>query len=79
MAQVLGLDVMFDSKLRPWLLEINSAPSLVLSRGSESDRALKLPLVEAAMRIAFAQSCGRAPTAEERGLFQPVRFDDDDV
>lgn len=65
---------MFDADLRPWLLEINSAPSLVLSRGSDSDKALKLPLVEAAMKIAFAQSCGHEPTVEERGLFHPLDF-----
>lgn len=72
--KILGLDVMFDENRRPWLLEINSAPSLVLSNGSESDRALKIPLIRSALKIAYAHSNGKSPSVEDSGLFQPLDF-----
>uniref|UniRef100_A0A2S2QC69 Putative tubulin polyglutamylase TTLL1 n=1 Tax=Sipha flava TaxID=143950 RepID=A0A2S2QC69_9HEMI len=44
-----GYDVMVDRKLKPWLLEINSSPSLVAT--SELDRALKKELVGNVLRV----------------------------
>ena len=34
--QILGLDVMLDAQLRPWLLEVNHSPSMALA-GNEPE------------------------------------------
>ncbi len=38
-----GYDVLIDSKLRPWLLEVNASPSLTTT--TESDRIMKTALL----------------------------------
>lgn len=41
--ELLGFDVMLDSKLKPWLLEVNLAPSLTCD--TTVDQKIKAPLV----------------------------------
>mmetsp|Transcript_664 Transcript_664/g.557 ORF Transcript_664/g.557 Transcript_664/m.557 type:complete len:92 (+) Transcript_664:173-448(+) len=41
--ELYGVDIMFDSSMRPWLLEINTNPSL--SSNSILDKMLKTKLV----------------------------------
>lgn len=41
--EMYGYDIIIDSALKPWLLEVNASPSL--SASTESDRALKLGLI----------------------------------
>ena len=46
---ILGFDVMLDSKLRPWLLEINIEPSFYST--SPYDKMVKTKLVSDTMHI----------------------------
>jgi len=70
--ELLGLDVLVDEDLRVWLLEVNSAPSLVAGtrrrgRVSETHHALKGGLIADAMNLLDAGRGGRgdaAPTTE---------------
>ena len=41
--ELYGFDVMLDEKLRPWLLEVNTSPSL--SSSSPLDKKIKTTLV----------------------------------
>lgn len=47
--QILGFDIMIDKKLKPWLLEVNHAPSLATD--SAFDMKVKKKLVEDTIRI----------------------------
>ncbi len=47
--QILGFDIMIDKKLKPWLLEVNHAPSLATD--SAFDLKVKKKLVEDTIRI----------------------------
>ena len=49
--QLLGIDILLDSKLQPWILEINNSPSLNLS--TEADIAIKVPLVKSMLEEVF--------------------------
>jgi len=42
--EILGFDVYIDAKCRPWLLEVNLAPSFEC--GEDIDRKLKYPLIK---------------------------------
>ena len=65
--QVLGIDVLIDSKLRPHLLEVNAHPSLrvdfeqpvkpgvVEYISSPVDMAIKLPVVKDSLKIIAAK------------------------
>lgn len=47
--EILGFDILLDSNADPWLIEVNSMPSL--TAGSEFDLNLKTSVVEGALRI----------------------------
>lgn len=47
--QLLGFDVIVDSNLKPWLLEVNSAPSMTM--GSNLDTFIKTSIIEHALLI----------------------------
>jgi len=47
--QLLGFDIMLDSEMKPWLLEVNHAPSLATDSGF--DLALKQRLVEDILKL----------------------------
>lgn len=47
--QIIGVDVMFDHQLRPWLLETNNGPSFNMDQ--DIDRDIKLTLVEQALTM----------------------------
>ena len=49
--QLLGVDVLLDENLRPWVLEVNSNPSLNLT--TAVDEAIKLPLVKSILERVF--------------------------
>jgi tubulin polyglutamylase TTLL1 len=44
-----GFDILLDSNLRPWLIEINASPSL--STTTKTDKDLKLNLINDVYRI----------------------------
>mmetsp|Transcript_1055 Transcript_1055/g.1065 ORF Transcript_1055/g.1065 Transcript_1055/m.1065 type:complete len:433 (+) Transcript_1055:87-1385(+) len=73
-----GYDVLIDSKLRPWLLEVNASPSL--STTTESDRIMKSALLRDIFAVVAPQVPPTLPdgtktlfgAGENRGVCQPV-------
>ena len=47
--EMYGFDVLLDSNLKPWLIEINASPSL--STTTKTDKDLKLNLINDVYRI----------------------------
>ena len=47
--EIFGYDIMLDSKLKPWLLEINHTPSFKC--GSPLDLRIKKGVIKDAMRL----------------------------
>lgn len=48
--ELYGYDVLVDSRLRPWLIEVNASPSLTVT--TDDDRAVKLRVVSDTLDIA---------------------------
>ena len=47
--EMYGYDVLIDSNLKPWLIEVNASPSL--STTTESDRMIKMNLLNDVFKI----------------------------
>lgn len=47
--ELYGFDVMFDSELKPWLIELNMSPNM--SAGNDADRQLKADMIDDALNI----------------------------
>ena len=47
--QILGLDIMLDKKLKPWLLEVNESPSF--NDDTDIDKKVKGGLIEDTLRL----------------------------
>ena len=45
-----GYDIIIDSQLKPWLVEVNASPSL--SSTTKVDRAMKLSLINGVLQLA---------------------------
>ncbi|XP_061510802.1 tubulin monoglutamylase TTLL4 isoform X2 [Anopheles gambiae] len=77
--ELFGIDVLLDSELVPWLLEVNISPSL--HSASSLDLCVKGPLVKALLNTVMYQVPPRIPMAEqkeilkEQGLEGPLCFD----
>lgn len=77
--ELFGIDVLLDSELVPWLLEVNISPSL--HSASTLDAHVKGPLVKALLNTAMYQVPPRIPQAEQKevlasqGLTGPLCFD----
>uniref|UniRef100_A0A182T027 Tubulin polyglutamylase TTLL4 n=1 Tax=Anopheles maculatus TaxID=74869 RepID=A0A182T027_9DIPT len=77
--ELFGIDVLLDSELVPWLLEVNISPSL--HSASSLDLCVKGPLVKALFNTVMYQVPPRIPMAEqkeilkEQGLEGPLCFD----
>lgn len=54
--ELYGFDILIDSSLRPWLLEINASPSLTAT--TEEDRLLKLRLINDTFNIVTPPNLG---------------------
>lgn len=48
-----GYDILIEDNLKPWLIEVNASPSL--STTTESDRKLKMQVMEAVFQIVVPQ------------------------
>ncbi|KAL7040879.1 hypothetical protein ACKWTF_000545 [Chironomus riparius] len=64
--ELFGIDVLLDSELVPWLLEVNISPSLHSSSGL--DMAVKGPLVTALLNTAMYQIPPKIPVATQSDL-----------
>lgn len=60
--EVLGLDIMIDSKLRPWLIEVNHSPSFTVDTPLDSE--IKEALIGDTLRLARVD--GRAIRRAQR-------------
>jgi len=47
--ELYGFDVLLDSKLTPWLIEVNGSPSMTAN--TSKDRELKLGLLDDALTV----------------------------
>jgi tubulin polyglutamylase TTLL1 len=72
--EIYGYDVIIDSNLKPWLIEINASPSMTST--TVSDRILKSTMIDDAFRIIFPDGempdvkSRRNPTHDEMGTFE---------
>ena len=55
--EILGCDIMFDSALRPWLIEVNHSPSLTCD--ASLDRRIKARLVRETLSMANVKASDR--------------------
>lgn len=68
--QVMGFDVIVDHALQPWLLEINSDPSLSVNKLSKADASIKKNVVKHCLLMVSAIQSGRDPSAAEVGGYR---------
>lgn len=47
--ELYGFDVLFDSKLQPWLIEVNASPSMTAN--TQTDYKMKMGLLEDTMLV----------------------------
>ncbi|KAL1465231.1 hypothetical protein WDU94_004818 [Cyamophila willieti] len=62
--ELFGIDILLDSKLKPWLLEVNISPSL--HSASPLDLAVKGPMVQDLFNIVGFHLPGKIPTQSLR-------------
>lgn len=67
--EMYGFDILLDSSLRPWLLEVNASPSLSVT--TTEDRLLKLRLIHDVLSVVIAS---RAAGANTEGGGLPSEF-----
>ncbi|XP_048510012.1 tubulin monoglutamylase TTLL4-like [Athalia rosae] len=70
--ELYGFDVILDENLRPWLLEVNTLPSL--NADSVLDTAIKAPLIRNVLNIAGYQLPGNITLFQERRLAKEYRY-----
>jgi hypothetical protein len=73
--QLLGVDVLLDDALRPWVLEINNSPSLNLS--TAVDERIKLPLIKSMLAEVFGRQDGGAVDAAASPRFETLELEGD--
>ena len=71
-AAVLGFDVLLDRKAKPWLLEVNHAPSF--SCGSPLDLKIKLELLRNTMRLIHLQAYHKKKFKQEQQALRQQRM-----
>ncbi|CRK94365.1 CLUMA_CG007878, isoform A [Clunio marinus] len=70
--ELFGIDVLLDSELIPWLLEVNISPSLHSASGL--DMAVKGPLVTALLNTALYQIPPKIPIAQQSDLARELNL-----
>lgn len=68
--EIYGFDILLDSKLRPWLLEVNISPSL--SSSSPLDKKIKTVLICDTLNLIGVQPFDRIK--EERMMEEAVKM-----
>ena len=68
--QLLGVDVLLDKNLTPWILEINNSPSLNLS--TEADIAIKVPLIKSLLAKVFEKEEKYNVTSTDESISSPT-------
>jgi len=66
--EIFGYDILIDSNLNPWLLEINNSPSLTPSNDEDFD--LKVSLVNDALNVALPFTRNDSATEGDFELLQ---------
>ena len=56
--ELFGFDILIDSNLKPWLIEINGPPQLTIDRKGDNEQAsvdvrVKYPLIKDMVRVIF--------------------------
>ena len=70
--ELYGFDVLIDSEMKPWLLEVNASPSL--SANTEEDYRVKVGLLDDTLTVLDLEGRGVVKAAEEfSGGKRPVR------
>ena len=70
--EILGFDVLLDRKAKPWLLEVNHAPSF--SCGSPLDLKIKLELLRNTMRLIHLQAYHKKKFKQEQQALRQQRM-----
>lgn len=70
--ELFGIDVLLDSELVPWLLEVNISPSLHSASGL--DMAVKGPLVTALLNTVLYQIPPKIPQAQQADLARELNL-----
>jgi len=69
--EVYGFDILIDDNLKPWLIEINASPSL--STTTETDRILKMQVINDAFNIVVPPDWGEEPHKHGANTFSEKR------
>lgn len=75
--ELFGFDVLLDSDLSPWLLEVNISPSL--HSASPLDLRVKAPLVQAVLNTAMYQVPPKLAADKQQELLQQLGLPADQV
>jgi tubulin polyglutamylase TTLL1 len=68
-----GFDILLDSVLKPWLIEINASPSL--STTTKTDKDLKLNLINDVYRIVLPDDSNDSETQKSKHITQLISID----
>eukprot|EP00873_Tetraselmis_striata_P020360 jgi/Tetstr1/440624/TSEL_028934.t1 len=68
--ELFGFDVMIDQNLKPWLIEVNSSPSLGID--SASDQDVKVPMLESLLHLVSLSSVSEGQRVSSTILGKPV-------
>ena len=70
--EIYGFDILLDSKLKPWLLEVNISPSL--SSSSPLDKKIKTMLICDTLNLTGIQPFNRKQRAKEQAAELKTRL-----
>jgi tubulin polyglutamylase TTLL6/13 len=81
--QLVGFDYLVDSKMRPWLLEVNSAPSIMavhsdpavarlVRSAKQAALGAMLEMVRPRFDASFASSAASAPSSSDQGRWRAL-------
>jgi tubulin polyglutamylase TTLL1 len=68
--EMYGFDILLDSNLKPWLIEVNASPSL--STTTKTDKDLKMNLINDVYRIVLPDDTSESEIKGLIKLFYPI-------